>query len=721
MASYRPFHPPPPPPPNQNPLPPPPPPHSRGGSQYSQNWGPSNYNQNYSHSNPSSNYHLSSGYGPSSSSQQQQQFNPPARNHLPPPPPPPQQLPFQYQPPPPPPPESGSYPPPPPPPPSQPGQSSQVYYSSSQYSQFNQPPPPPPPSSPPPPLPPAQHSSPPPAGPPASVRESRRPNAGPPNKKDHKPPLPSGSKPYSRSGRVETEEERRLRKKKEYEKQKQEEKLKQHLRESQNKVLQKTQMLASGSKGHGSVSGSHMGDRRSTPLLSGDRIENRLKKPTTFLCKMKFRNELPDPSAKIKLLSLKRDPDRYCKYQITSLEKNWKPQLHVEPDMGIPLDLLDLSVYNRPKNRERIQLDPEDEELLRDDDPITPIKSDGIKKKDRPTDKGVSWLVKTQYISPLSMDSTKQSLSEKQARELRESRGRDLLENLNSREKKIKDIVASFEACKSKPVHATNPRLQPKRVLPLLPDFNRYDDQFVVVNFDNAPTADSDIYKKLSAADRIECESKAIMKSYVSSSSHVENTDKFLAYIVPAADELEKDMYDENEDISCSWVREYHFDVRGDDVDDPTTYLVTFGESEAKYLPLPTKFMLRKKRAREGKLSEEAEQFPIPKSVTLRTRSTVAVHELRDDDVDFEAPFRILPSRFSGVFYDDILEDMTERRAFAVYCFLTEVMVSDGGRGGENAVASRGEVMPQISTTLASVKLGPKVDNDRFCKPVVLT
>lgn len=57
---------------------------------------------------------------------------------------------------------------------------------------------------------------------------------------------------------------------------------------------------------------------------------------------------------------------------------------------------------------ERIPLDPEDEELLRDDDPVTPIKPDGLKTKERPTDKGVSWLVKTQYISPLSMDSTKQ-------------------------------------------------------------------------------------------------------------------------------------------------------------------------------------------------------------------------------------------------------------------------------------------------------------------------
>ena len=58
----------------------------------------------------------------------------------------------------------------------------------------------------------------------------------------------------------------------------------------------------------------------------------------------------------------------------------------------------------------RTALAPEDEELLRDDEAVTPIKKDGIRKKERPTDKGVAWLVKTQYISPLSMESTRQVL-----------------------------------------------------------------------------------------------------------------------------------------------------------------------------------------------------------------------------------------------------------------------------------------------------------------------
>lgn len=106
--------------------------------------------------------------------------------------------------------------------------------------------------------------------------------------KQHKPPVPSMpvKKANGPPGRVETEEERRLRKKREFEKQRQEEKHRQQLKDSQNSVLQKTQMLSSG-KGHGSIAGSRMGERRATPFLSGERTENRLKKPTTFVCKLK--------------------------------------------------------------------------------------------------------------------------------------------------------------------------------------------------------------------------------------------------------------------------------------------------------------------------------------------------------------------------------------------------------------------------------------------------
>ena len=55
-------------------------------------------------------------------------------------------------------------------------------------------------------------------------------------------------------------------------------------------------------------------------------------------------------------------------------------------------------------------MDPEDEELLWDDEMKTPNNLYGINKKDIPSDKGVFWMVKTQYISPLTLETTKQVL-----------------------------------------------------------------------------------------------------------------------------------------------------------------------------------------------------------------------------------------------------------------------------------------------------------------------
>ncbi|GJN12401.1 hypothetical protein PR202_ga30675 [Eleusine coracana subsp. coracana] len=429
------------------------------------------------------------------------------------------------------------------------------------------------------------HPPPPPAQPPPS-------QALPPLKEQQ----PKASLP-----RAETEEERRARKKREYEKQRVEDrKQQQMLRQSQATVLQKTQQVRAAqqqpppqqSRHHQQPAGSRPAAAGSRPSsVPAERFENRLKKPTTFLCKHKFRNELPDPSAQLKWLPLNKDKDRYTKYRITSLEKNYMPKMIVPEDLGIPLDLLDMSVYNPPAVQPPMA--PEDEELLRDDEVLTPIKPEGIRKKERPTDKGVSWLVKTQYISPLSTDAAKMSLTEKQAKERRESRqGRNaFLDNLNDR--------YSF----------------PSAQTPLW--FVRYEDQFVMVNFDGDPTADSEQYNKLDSNERDNCESRAVMKSFSVNGSDPTKQEKFLAYMAPAPHELARDL-DDDDDFQYSWLREYHWEVRGDDKDNPMTYLVTFDKKDgARYLPLPTKLVLQKKKAKEGRSGDEIEHFPVPSRITV--------------------------------------------------------------------------------------------------------
>ncbi|CAL5008339.1 unnamed protein product [Urochloa decumbens] len=568
---------------------------------------------------------------------------PPPQQHPPPPPPqggfPPQMNPYappQQQAPyarmPAPPYHAGAAPPPPPPgpppphqpqfnfgpgPPQQPPPPPQMYYQPPPppYGGNSNPPPPPPSAPPPPPSPPPAAPPPPPPPPAAQPPPAQAP---PPSKEQQaKSALP----------RAETEEERRARKKREFEKQRAEDrKQQQMIRQSQATILQKTQKTHAGqqqpsqSRHHhqpgGSRAAAATGSRPASAPIA-ERFENRLKKPTTFLCKHKFKNDLPDPSAQLKWLPLNKDKDRYSKYRITSLEKNYMPKMIVPEDLGIPLDLLDMSVYNPPAVQPPMA--PEDEELLRDDEVLTPIKQEGIRKKERPTDEGVSWLVKTQYISPLSADAAKTSLTEKQAKERRESRlGRNaFLDNLNDREKQIKAIEESFRAAKSRPVHQTKRGMQAEWVMPLLPDFDRYDDPYVMVNFDGDPTADSEQYNKLERPVRDECESRAVMKSFSVNGSDPTKQEKFLAYMAPAPHELARDL-DDDDDIQYSWLREYHWEVRGDDKDDPTTYLVTFDEEEgAKYLPLPTKLVLQKKKAKEGRSGDEIEHFPVPSRITV--------------------------------------------------------------------------------------------------------
>ena len=60
-----------------------------------------------------------------------------------------------------------------------------------------------------------------------------------------------------------------------------------------------------------------------------------------------------------------------------------------------------------PKDQ-MLHIVPEGDKLLEEDVSATPVKKDGLKRKERPVDIGMSWLVKTQYISPISTDASRQ-------------------------------------------------------------------------------------------------------------------------------------------------------------------------------------------------------------------------------------------------------------------------------------------------------------------------
>jgi len=46
--------------------------------------------------------------------------------------------------------------------------------------------------------------------------------------------------------------------------------------------------------------------------------------------------------------------------------------------------------------------------------------------------------------------------------------------------------------------------------------------------------------------------------------------------------------------------------------------------------PLPTKLVLQKKKAKEGRSGDDVEHYPVPSKVTVRKRSTVAIGQPKE-------------------------------------------------------------------------------------------
>ncbi|CAI7776765.1 unnamed protein product [Closterium sp. NIES-54] len=360
----------------------------------------------------------------------------------------------------------------------------------------------------------------------------------------------------------------------------------------------------------------------------GAKDENRLKRPSTFLCRVRFTNTLPEPASQPKLLPLGGDPHRYSAYHVSTLEADHRHRLHVEPDLGIPLDLLDLSAYCAPPPSQRPPLHPADAELLRDDDASVKHRegagaaaggAGALRVKERPTDAGLSWLVHTQYISAAGSGSApkKRVLNEKEAKLLALQLELADEQMYSTREGQIRYIEESFQAAQKPPVHPSNPSLEAVEVLPVLPLFSLAGRQFVHLVFDDTPLADSPAHMHLKEEQKKEMEARAIMKNFKVAAPGGGEPQSFVAYMVPNKRELGRKLR-EGESARYDWVREYHWKVaKGEQ--GRGTFLFCFNKDSVTYLPINTKLTVAKRKAKEGGKAkgEEGErvELPVPSKV----------------------------------------------------------------------------------------------------------
>ena len=171
------------------------------------------------------------------------------------------------------------------------------------------------------------------------------------------------------------------------------------------------------------------------------------KKPKSeFLCEIAYTNTLPDIPFQPKLLKVYLPTERLTRYCAGSLENSLKIPFITDKMVGIPLDLIRPSQYDRPDHVVRDKLDPADESIL----PI--FQEAGFRVQ--PTQEqffqqgSSNWLRKQEFQSNNLYDvgiRTTGSAEQDQREFLRVEEEKKKLAALNTKERQIQLIETTFE------------------------------------------------------------------------------------------------------------------------------------------------------------------------------------------------------------------------------------------------------------------------------------
>ncbi|KAG5443697.1 RNA polymerase-associated factor [Clonorchis sinensis] len=307
----------------------------------------------------------------------------------------------------------------------------------------------------------------------------------------------------------------------------------------------------------------------------------------SLLCRLKYRNTLPELPFDPKFLAYPLEPSRFLQYVATSLERNYKHELLTETDVGVDVDLIDPDVFKIDKS---VKLHPDDERLLEDDTPAA------INARKSRHQKSVSWLRRTEYISTEMYN--RWNKSDKVESKLGYSVKRHLNEEIvyRDRESQIAAIEATFRAAK-KPItkHYSKPNVHAVEVLPVLPDFTLWRYPCAQVIFDDDPAR-----KNKSNAEQKEEVNQAMIRGMVD-----ESGDHFVAYFLPTEStkqlrrlDIENHVpYTEGAAYEYELAREYNWNVKNKTMANyEENYFFVFRKDGVFYNELETRVRLSKRR-----------------------------------------------------------------------------------------------------------------------------
>eukprot|EP00124_Ichthyophonus_hoferi_P003857 Ihof_evm2s368 gene=Ihof_evmTU2s368 len=201
-----------------------------------------------------------------------------------------------------------------------------------------------------------------------------------------------------------------------------------------------------------------------------------------LLCRIKYRNTLPDIPFDAKLLAYPFDPLRFIRYRPSSVEIAHKFDLISESNLNIPIDLIDPDAYHVSANA---TLHKDDLALLED---IGDMEKSGTKQRKATHHMEVYWLRKTQWISSehRQYGMTNEQIVEKRQRQKEKANlAEDDIQN------EVQAIEKTFTVTNMKKTwkHPTVPTRKALEEMPLLPDFQNWGNVYSAVVFDSDPAA----------------------------------------------------------------------------------------------------------------------------------------------------------------------------------------------------------------------------------------
>jgi len=391
---------------------------------------------------------------------------------------------------------------------------------------------------------------------------------------------------------------------------------------------------------------------RNRPGETTGRTVNWLKRETPFLSDIRFKNDLPEVPCEPKMLVSAMNPKALAAFHLTSLEAGGRRELAVEADLGAPLTVLDVSAYAVPAAAQ--PLHPDDEALLEGEGQLgAEVPMHQRARSKMAGDKGeLSWLMRTTYISN---DMTAPTPAKGRTAVTEEEGPEDQYQ------RQIQHIQETFESAKRLPVHQTNPSLHPVEVLPVLPDEEAWENDYVQLVFDGEPTADISLLRSLPPRQRRAFAEQMLTKSYKMT---VDGANVgFLALLVPTAVPNPEISPSEREDTEMQWVREYVYDVKQHesdrdfvfrfppppaDLQDGSGPTSSPGEGVVRYVAMDHKLLARSMGGRQ-QVEKLAATFSKPSEITAGWRPYTEVEE----DARAAKRQQLLPGHDDENLFDD--------------------------------------------------------------------